>query len=98
MRGIKAVQCKECGVVFSEENPKYGGSAHCKPCQREYMRKRTSNIPKTITDEFKLENRKNIYTEKRIEISKIKDRDEWRALLTKRLDEALKELNKHLII
>ena len=98
MKGVKAVQCKECGVLFTDKNPKYRGSAHCVPCQREYMRKRTSHIPKSITDEFKLDKRKNIYTEKRIEISKIKDRDEWRALLTKRLDEALNQLNKHLII
>lgn len=96
MKGVKSKECKECGVVFSEQNPKYKGNSLCLPCYRQYMRERNIHIPKVITDEFKLDNRKDIYQQKRKELSALKDRDEWRALISKRLDETLYELNKHL--
>jgi len=92
----KATKCKRCDNEFSEQYPKYNGHALCRDCYNEYQRERTTKIPKEVTDGFKLGNRKDVYQQKRKELSKIKDRNEWRALISKRLDEVLNELNKHL--
>ena len=94
-----SVGCSKCGVLWNEDlSNKQPKRALCKECSKieyaEYQKKRNSINSVTRTElyqPFKIENRKEIYKEASKALREMKNRDEWRAYMWKRLEKLLND-------
>lgn len=87
----KATHCKMCKKSFEEVN-RYEKHAMCYKCYNNYQRRRNNMMPFTITTEYKIKNRAEVYKERAAELKGIKKREEWLKVLERNLLQILDEL------
>jgi flagellar motility protein MotE (MotC chaperone) len=89
----KATHCKECGVEFSEANPKSEPSRFCHPCHKAYNRKRSGWRSKAEIQNFKSIHNDEYYKRIREENAELQSREEWLNKIRERLDKAITTLD-----
>ena len=92
----KATHCKRCEKSF-EEVEKYLNHAMCCECYRKHQQVYHKNMPIAMVKEFKIENRNEIYKNRRVELKGIKEREEWLKVIQRNLMDTLDELKEQQI-
>ena len=87
----KKTHCKDCKKSF-EEVTKYFNHALCEACYKRMMRIRNQKQPMKMIEDFKIEQRKDIYKERREELKAIKVREEWLKVIERNLFIAMEEI------
>ena len=93
-----STECKKCGVVYDEQNPKQKKRALCVSCyndeslernieKRKYDREHRVGMNRTEKyKDYKFANRQPFWTSINKEIRKLKDKGEIRAFISKQMD------------
>lgn len=87
----KSTHCKICKESF-EVVTKYVNHAMCYDCYLDYQRNRKGFKKRELGIEWKIQNRRDIYRERVAEMRSCKTREEWRAVISRNFETAIKEL------